>query len=169
MSQGKILFAEHEETYILKFVGDVRLTICSPLELLTEESIKNSDIKNVVIDLNETTGIDSTALGLLTTIAINFNKARGEKPLIVCNNKEILQLLMNMRFDKVFNITEGDTIASESFLLNEFPVIEDSEIETAQRSLKAHKALMALSAANKVRFEEVVKALEEDLQKHTKV
>ena len=35
MSTGKIQFAEQSGTFVLKFVGEVRLTLCSALHVIT--------------------------------------------------------------------------------------------------------------------------------------
>ena len=36
MSTGKIQFAEQDGTFVLKFVGEVRLTLCSALDATIE-------------------------------------------------------------------------------------------------------------------------------------
>ena len=42
MSDGKIQFAEYNETFVLKCVGDVRLTFCSALNETIEKILKTN-------------------------------------------------------------------------------------------------------------------------------
>lgn len=37
MSTGKIQFAEQDGTFVLKFVGEIRLTLCSALDATIEK------------------------------------------------------------------------------------------------------------------------------------
>ena len=70
MDAGKILVAQSQGIYIVKFVGDVRLNLCSTLDKYTDEMFENEAFKTVIIDLSETQCIDSTSLGQLAKISI---------------------------------------------------------------------------------------------------
>ena len=65
MSTGRIQFAEQDGTFVLKFVGEVRLTLCSALDATIERIFTARNFTAIVIDLTETRSIDSTTLGLL--------------------------------------------------------------------------------------------------------
>ena len=65
MSTGRIQFAEQDGTFVLKFVGEVRLTLCSALDATIERIFTALNFSTIVIDLTETESIDSTTLGLL--------------------------------------------------------------------------------------------------------
>ena len=65
MSTGRIQFAEQDGTFVLKFVGEVRLTLCSALDATIEKIFTALNFNAIVIDLTETRSIDSTTLGLL--------------------------------------------------------------------------------------------------------
>jgi anti-anti-sigma regulatory factor len=70
MSSGKIQFAEQSGTFVLKFVGEVRLTLCSALDTTIERIFTALNFSAIVIDLTETRSIDSTTLGLLAKLSI---------------------------------------------------------------------------------------------------
>lgn len=70
MSTGRIQFAEQDGTFVLKFVGEVRLTLCSALDATIERIFTALNFNAIVIDLTETRSIDSTTLGLLAKLSI---------------------------------------------------------------------------------------------------
>ena len=70
MTTGKIQFAESEGTFVLKFVGDVRLTLCAALDAYIEKIFSVLTFNAIIIDLTEADGIDSTSLGLLAKLSI---------------------------------------------------------------------------------------------------
>ncbi len=70
MSTGRIQFAEQDGTFVLKFVGEVRLTLCSALDATIERIFTALNFSAIVIDLTETRSIDSTTLGLLAKLSI---------------------------------------------------------------------------------------------------
>ena len=70
MSTGKIQFAEQNGSFVLKFVGEVRLTLCSALDSTIEKIFAALNFSAIIIDLTETQSIDSTTLGLLAKLSI---------------------------------------------------------------------------------------------------
>ena len=75
MAGYKILQAEKQGIYVLKFIGEIRLNLCSTLDNLVESITQDPQFKTVVVDLTETEIIDSTTLGLLAKIAMAARKA----------------------------------------------------------------------------------------------
>ena len=164
MSQGKILYAQHGGTYVLKFVGDVRLNICLPLSVLSHEKIQALHLTEMLVDLTDAICIDSTALGLLAKIAQEMKKEVGCKPTIICTKDAIHQILLQMGFDEVFTILTEHLHCGEG--LKEFTEQLESHSAGCYLSLCAHKVLMELNEENKVRFQSVVDELERDLRRN---
>ncbi|MBU2712458.1 STAS domain-containing protein [Zooshikella harenae] len=160
MTAGKIQFAENEGTYVLKFVGDVRLTLCSTLDTFLDKMFAQPDFKSVIVDLTETEGIDSTSLGLLAKLSIQAKKRLGLVPTVVSTNEDITRILLSMGFDQVFILVREQAHPSQS--LQEVPVEECSEESAKQKVLDAHKVLMSLNEKNRQAFKDLVKSLECD-------
>jgi len=158
MSSGKILVARNNGVYVLKFIGDVRLTLCAALDIFLEKIVAEPALQAVFIDLTDTQGIDSTSLGFLAKISILTQKTFGWKPSIISVSEDITRVLLSMSFDQVFNIIE-DRI-DDGNDLDELPYMECSEQETKEQVLEAHKILMGLSEDNKAKFQELVSMLE---------
>ncbi len=160
MSSGKILFAEQAGNYLLKFVGDVRLTLCSTLDQFLASVLEHEDFKTILIDLTETQGIDSTSLGLLAKISIKLKQRQQPRPAIISTNDDITRILLSMGFDKVFILLrEPLNEEGELQLLDE---LQESEGQVRQRILDAHRMLMDLNQHNREAFRDLVRSLECD-------
>ncbi|MCW8884907.1 MAG: STAS domain-containing protein [Motiliproteus sp.] len=160
MQDGKILFAEQDGNYVLKFVGDVRLTLCSTLDLFLENMLDNDDFKTVIIDLTETDGIDSTSLGLIAKISVKMKQHHQLRPTIVSTNEDISRILLSMGFDKVFILIRDNVEASQQ--LKELDVLRESEEQVRNRVVDAHRVLMDLNDNNRDTFRDLVRSLESE-------
>ncbi len=158
MSTGKIQFAEQEGTFALKFVGEVRLTLSSALDATIEKIFGARNFTTIVIDLTETSNIDSTTLGLLAKLSILSRKKVGLLPTLVTTNPDITRLLESMGFDRVFNIVETPVPCPEC--LHEMPAQDVSEEQVKAKVLEAHRILMELNEHNRAAFRDLVTALE---------
>ncbi|VTM10106.1 anti-anti-sigma factor [Pseudomonas aeruginosa] len=96
MSTGKIQFAEQNGSFVLKFVGEVRLTLCSALDSTIEKIFAALNFSAIIIDLTETQSIDSTTLGLLAKLSILSRQKIGLLPTLVTTNPDITRLLQSM-------------------------------------------------------------------------
>jgi len=158
MSTGKIQFAEQSGTFILKFVGEVRLTLCSALDATIEKIFTSLNFSAIVIDLTETRSIDSTTLGLLAKLSILSRQKIGLLPTVVTTHDDITRLLQSMGFDQVFNIVESPLPCSEC--LADLPSQDQSEEVVKAKVLEAHQILMSLNESNREAFHDLVSALE---------
>ena len=158
MSTGKIQFAEQDGTFVLKFTGEVRLTLCSALDATIEHIFSSLNFSSIVIDLTETQSIDSTTLGLLAKLSILSRQRIGLLPMLTTNNPDILRLLDSMGFDQVFNIVE--TVLPCPDCLTDLPPQDQSEAEVRSRVLEAHRVLIGLNESNRNAFRDLVSALE---------
>ncbi|WP_422133083.1 STAS domain-containing protein [Endozoicomonas sp. ALD040] len=161
MTTGKILFAKSDGTYILKLVGEVRLTLCASLEKM----LSKPDFTSVIIDLTDTDTIDSTSLGLLAKLSIQTKKNLGLVPVIISTKDDITRILLSMGFDRVFVIVrELEGYEKLNLNLNMHDIACDGNLEQssqARKVLDAHKVLMSLSEENRETFSGLVKQLEQ--------
>ncbi len=158
MNPGKIQFAESEGTYVLKLIGEVRLTLCSNLESFLQIMLEEPEFRSVVIDLSEAQTIDSTSLGLLAKLSIMARRHVNRRPVLISPRPDITRILMSMGFERIFVIVE-DAGSPES----EFHEIESGqacEEATHAQVLDAHRVLMSLNENNARAFSDLVKQLE---------
>ena len=158
MANYKILQAEQQGIYVLKFIGEIRLYLCSTLDIIIDSMASNPLFKTVVIDLSETTIIDSTTLGLLAKIAVLARKKSSFLPTIITTNPDVTRIIQTMGFDEIFIIMKEP--ASNIAELEELPILKATEQEVREKVLDAHLRLMELNDSNREEFKDLVQALE---------
>ena len=159
MITGRIQFAEEQGTFVLKFIGEVRLTLCTALDATIEHIFAAEHFNAVVIDLTETTNIDSTTLGLLAKLSILSRQKAGILPALVTVHPDISRLIESMGFDQVFNIVNSPVPCPDC--LKDLPPQDQSDEVVKAKVLEAHRILMGLNEANRAAFHDLVNALEQ--------
>lgn len=158
MSDGKIQCADHNDIFVLKCSGEVRLTFCSALNETITKIIKANSLKSIVIDLTEVISIDSTTLGLLAKLSILSKRKFGMLPTLASTNPDVNRVLDSMGFNQVFNMVHTPAPCPEC--LDDLPEQDQSEAVVKERVLEAHHILMSLNESNRDEFRDLVTALE---------
>jgi anti-anti-sigma regulatory factor len=157
MSSGKILAAEYKHMALLKFVGDVRVLMSSTLDNYCQGLYRRAILDAMVVDLSDTTGIDSTALGLLAKMAIQLRNRFNVIPTIVSPNPDITRILHSMSFDLIFNIVGSHSEGDAAY--QELQQQKESEDSVREKVIDAHLTLMTLSEENRLEFQDLVQSL----------
>lgn len=158
MSDGAIYYACRDGHYVLKFVGDVRLTLCSTIECHLESVLEREDVTDTLVDLTETDNIDSTSLGLIAKLAIKATARGMPQPTLVSTNEDITRILLSMGFDRVFLLLQE--LPESRCELKQVPFVQESEEEVRCRILDAHRVLSGLNDNNREAFKDLVATLE---------
>jgi len=163
MSEGKILYSKKEQRYFIKLSGDLRFTSGRDFDSLLERMFKDTDMKDVMIDMSEANYLDSTMLGLLAKIANFFITKFQKKVTILSTNEDINYLLNNIGLDNVFIIVTSCEVTPE--VLENIPNINSSDRENAMTILDAHRQLVNLNEKNSEVFKDVIELLEQETNK----
>ncbi len=158
MSQGKILASNNAGIYVLKFFGDVRLTLGTAIDSFLKGMISDEDLSAVFIDLADVEGIDSTTLGFIAKISIMSKRYFDVIPTIISTNDNITKILLSMCFDEVFNII--DQPLNEYSEMYQLKCLNLSEPDAKEKVLEAHKILMQMNEKNMNEFKDLVAILE---------
>ncbi|MAL99348.1 STAS domain-containing protein [Hydrocarboniclastica marina] len=158
MASYKILQAERQGIYVLKFIGEIRLNLCSTLDSIIDTMVGDPSFRTVVIDLTETDVIDSTTLGLLAKIALAAQERSNFLPTLISTNPDVTRIVRSMGFEKIFIIV--NELATSVEELEEIPLLKASEREVREKVLEAHKVLMSMNSRNREEFKSLVRALE---------
>lgn len=167
MESGQAYFARHDGLIVLKLVGDIRYTmgttyrVSASLDRLLDKLFDEADFDNFLIDLRETTSIDSTNLGLLAKVSRHMRKEYGRRPTILSTNEDINALLHSVGFDKVFLIVHD--AEHPEVELDRLPEDCAADKEMGRVVLEAHRALVELNEKNQRSFQKVVEVLEGEL------
>lgn len=162
---GRILVAEEDGVFLMRFEGDVRITLCAAVDNFLDTMLDSPTFKAVIVDLCNAQGIDSTALGILAKLSIQVQNRFSKVPDLICDQPQLLRLLHSMGFDDVFCIRKDRTPIERALSpVNNHRTLEAStalsEAEMHRRVLEAHRTLMGLNPANLERFRDLVATLE---------
>ena len=158
MSAGKIFVSDEQGNYLIKFVGDVRVTLCGSLNHYMETIFGSRDVKKVVVDMLEAEGLDSTTLGLLAKLGLHCRKQYGIDVQVFCQNPSILRTLDCMGFDELFDIFQD--VPEISAKLQSITSVNSEVDEIRKQVLEAHKLLVQLNPKNSSEFIDLIRALE---------
>ena len=160
MEDGKILYAMVENTCVLKMVGAIVYRISPDFDRFLQKVSEDKSVTNFIVDLTDTSHIDSTNLGLLARLH-EFSSARSSgQPTVVSTKDSINEVLKNIGFSKMFNLIDSLEDVQSDF--KELPQEEQSKENLSEIMLKAHQELAKLNEANKEIFKDVIKYLEEE-------
>ncbi len=155
---GKILAASHDGAYVIRMVGDVRLTLCTTIDDYFQRMFEDPEFASVWVDLCDAEGIDSTSLGLLAKLALKVKDRFGFAPAIYSCDPGINRLLKSMGFQRLFELHEEACANPDD--VSEIPTAEGSEQAIKEKVIEAHRVLMNLSDENRARFKDLMSALE---------
>ena len=158
MQEGKILAASHNGAYVIRFEGDVRLTLCTSIDDYFQRMFDDPAFVSVWVDLCGAEGLDSTTLGLLAKLALTVKERFGFQPAIFSCDPGINRLIKSMGFQQLFDLREEVCGAPEE--TKEIPMVEGSETEVKEKVIEAHKILMELTPENRARFKDLLSVLE---------
>ncbi len=164
MDEGTVLHAGHEGVEVLRYVGDIRYTLAPSLQNFLDGLLAGARPAGFVVDLQDTTTIDSTNLGLLARLAQRLRDESGLRLTVICGGPDIEEILRALGLDEVFDLVAQ----GESRVSGGDPVVlgEPSAGDMARTVLEAHRALMALNERNRDQFRDVVALVEQQARDH---
>jgi anti-anti-sigma factor len=157
---GRVLYARHDDTCVLRFQGAIRYTMAHGLDVFLDRLFAQDEPCTICADLNAAESIDSTGIGLLAKIAVCQKRRGCGKPVLFSANPEINELLTNVCLDEVFVMVEGKADEDGGEPL---PPDDASQDEVARTIYEAHRLLSDLSEGNRAMFKDVVDALGREL------
>ena len=158
MTPGRILVANGDGTYLLKFVGDVRLGLGAAFDEFLDRLFKDAKLASVLVDLSAAENIDSTSLGVLARLSVQAKTRLGCPPVLVSTRPDITRLLLTMGFDEAFHIVQEPL--TDERQLGDLPPTKLPPHEMRVRVLAAHRNLMAMNDRKRAAFEDLVVTLE---------
>ncbi|MGV6808037.1 MAG: STAS domain-containing protein [bacterium] len=166
MESGKILVSHDSDTHLLKLEGDVRLTLCTSIDQYMQTIFEGDEVKDVIVDLLDAEGMDSTTLGLLAKLAIYTDQKFHLKPTLFCTDQSLLQIIESMGIDDLFDIVEQTPKQLDAIDVSEVKPIQDNGIEDdiqaiRRHVLEAHKLLALLNPSRSAEFMNLIESLED--------
>lgn len=160
MNAGVIKVADKDGVFVIKMLGDVRLTLSLTFDQFIQEMFSSDGFCSVIFDLTEAEAIDSTTLGLMAKISLKGRDLNYMDPIVVSKNNGITRLLSSMGFTEILQIVDSADVNIDSF---KTLGVGDSNLDEQAlkvKVLEAHKALVELHADNSETFRELIQSLE---------
>ncbi|MFH7808985.1 MULTISPECIES: anti-anti-sigma factor GigB [unclassified Acinetobacter] len=160
MSTGHVEYASLNGTHIFKLIGEVRAQSCISLDKLLNRIEQQSNVVGAIVDLTQTTFIDSTVLGILAKLGLKLKQIHNIQAVMLSTNSDITTLANSMGLGQVFVILNycGDPNVC-TLELTEEHITHRNMLTTV---LDAHKTLMELNQSNQNMFEPLVKQLQKE-------
>jgi anti-anti-sigma factor len=167
MPDGRVTHAEADGVHVLRYFGRVDYVMAPAIKRFADELVSHGHVRRWIFDLTQAEILDSTNLGLMARLAHTAgDRAIGDpRSIIVSTSDDINSVLRSMSFDQIFEIVSPPPGGAGADRLREEPIAghTPSAVELGQTMLDAHRALMFLSEAGRLQFQDVVAALEADL------
>ncbi|PHS19594.1 MAG: hypothetical protein COA86_04025 [Kangiella sp.] len=163
--KGRILTARLDDIEYINFIGVVRYSDCSGLEAYINQLFQSpKGVSEIAINLENADMLDSTALGLLARISIEFKKATDKQPVIFVKKGELAHILRRVCFDQVFRIVtskqnKSDLETSQNLNFIELASVQVDENKVLESVLLAHKNLADISKDNEHYYTDISKVL----------
>ena len=160
MSTGHVEYASLNGTHIFKLIGEVRAQSCISLDKLLNRIEQQSNVVGAIVDLTQTTFIDSTVLGILAKLGLKLKQIHNIQAVMLSTNSDITTLANSMGLGQVFVILNycGDPNVWTLELMEE----HITHRNMLNPVLDAHKTLMELNQSNQNMFEPLVKQLQKE-------
>jgi anti-anti-sigma factor len=160
MSTGHVEYASLNGTHIFKLIGEVRAQSCISLDKLLSKIEQQSNVVGAIVDLTQTTFIDSTVLGILAKLGLKLKQIHQIQAVMLSTNPDMTTLANSMGLGQVFVILNycGDPKVCTRELMEEH-ITHNAMLTTV---LDAHKTLMKLNESNQNMFEPLVKQLQKE-------
>ncbi|HEY4713034.1 MAG TPA: STAS domain-containing protein [Aquirhabdus sp.] len=162
MSTGRIEYAVLEGTHVFKLVGEVRAMTCSSLDHLLDKITQDQTLTGALVDLTDTTFVDSTTLGVLAKLGLNLRTQRDIQPIMLSTNPDITTLTNSMGLGQVFVMLNCKNCKTASSCTLTLPEEQPGDYAMLETVLEAHQTLMNLNENNKAMFQPLVQQLEQE-------
>ena len=169
----KLLVAKDARHAFVRVVGRGSFKVSPALKEFATAAL-TGDCMELVLDLRDCIGMDSTFMGVLAGIALRL-RARNGRVVMINLSSRTRGLLGTLGLDQVVvPYLAGETppeLASLSSAESPLVALSDRERstrETAETMLEAHQNLVELSPDNLPKFKDVLAFLREDLKRSEK-
>lgn len=160
MEKGQILCSLTDDSCIIKMVGNIQHEVSYDLGYFARDVKSKKDI-TYIIDLTETTYLDSTSLGILASLCTcNFPKDETAKSVIYSTNPKVNDILKTVGFFNIFTVLDDKKNYDEDLV--SIHDADTEEFDLKDIILSAHKKLSSVSDENMKVFSDVINLLEGD-------
>ena len=161
MPLGHVTHAAQQGVHVLRYFGTVNYTLAPGLHHFLQRLLVDDHVSGLVFDLTAAESLDSTNLGLMARANEQVRESGAPNSVIISSNADIDVVLRSMGFDQTFDLLPATEKPSE-YADKQVATPAPSVAELQRTMIDAHRALIRMSEAGRVAFEQVVSCLEGD-------
>ena len=159
IAPSAILVGVADRTVWVRVEGKGSFQNAGGLKVFGKE-MTNRGYRQFVVDLKGCPVMDSTFMGMLTSIAMHLRELGSGQLCIVNLNDRNRDLLTNLGLDRFFNMDGALGTAPAHAPL---PAVTEDKQTRAETMIEAHEAVIAANPANEAKFKDVLDYLKQDL------
>jgi len=159
-----LMVAAYDQTVLIQIHGKASFGSSIDLKRLINE-LRSRGTVRFVFDLSACTMMDSTFLGLLSGIGLEFahDKTVARTINLYNPNDRIAETIEGLGVAQLFTICNGDAAGQREFKALEHT--EADRVDVTRTCLEAHNTLIEINPDNARKFKEVTRFLAEDLKR----
>ncbi len=164
MSNPQIMVAQSAGIVGVRIIGRATFQLSQCLRDFGTRALQEG-ASNIVFDLSECSGMDSTILGILAMLGL---EGRGKANLFLVNaSDEVKNLIRTIGVARLFNVTQNNIPEVNWASLCEVVAADKSnDTDMGDTVLEAHKTLIKIDPEhNEPKFKDLVELLDREIQR----
>lgn len=149
MQNSQIMYVVDNDNYVIKMSGDLRFSLAPSINHALKVISDETQIRDVIIDLNQASSLDSTIIGTLLNFFLKeeiWSRFMANPPRIITRNEDVIKVLLSIGLDMFFPLVNNDSKLKN---INK-PYIEMKKISEDKHTLEqyvkaSHRTLSKLN------------------------
>lgn len=163
--QDRILVTVDEAYALARVVGRGSYKVSRSLKEFAAKVMDHGN-PSFIVDLKHCVGMDSTFMGVLAGISQRQQKENGEKIILCSVSDKLINLMTTLGLSQLVRIQE-DLPEQTPTDVSELDRGNESPLDSAETMLEAHEKLVEIDEENRLRFQDVLDYLREDIQRQS--
>ncbi len=153
----------YSDPICLRIKGRANYLNCAPVNDFFNTITQKNNI-TIMVDLAECTGMDSTFLGLLAGVALEFKKQDKKSTIYLTNvNNRNLESIENLGLNLILKVNPSEDTLAPHNILNKLQYLNTSKTASPETILQAHQNLVHAQPANSHKFQDVISFLKKQI------
>lgn len=120
-----------------------------------------------LLDLQHCVGMDSTFMGVLAGVSQRQQKENGRKIILTGVSEKLINLMNTLGLSHLVEIQEDLSEEEKENKLTELDRGNETPLDSAHTMLEAHEKLAEIDDENRLRFQDVLEYLREDIKRQS--
>ena len=156
--------AKSDDALYVRVQGLGSMTSAPALEAFVDHELQAGGVRQLVLDLADCSGVDSTFMGTLLGLNNRLgDQGEGSGVALVNVDDHARKQLSSVGLDAFLTLVEGETRLPKKLRLTPLPAKPVGDRERLKLMLKAHKDLVAADERNRAKFGPFLEAIVAEL------